>query len=117
MGLRYTLTKEQNRMCMDIAAYWHITNLSYTTDLVNFCLVAYPTRDCAERESLPVESRLSFGSPYSPIECELYRWQTSVNIREIFPSGIPLDANEQKTAIYNWVKAYTGLPWEDVYEN
>lgn len=37
-------------------------------------------------------------------------------IKDIFPDGIPLDADKQKTAIYNWVKVYTGLPFEDVFE-
>lgn len=40
------------------------------------------------------------------MDAVLYNWKFMARIRDIFPEGIPLDADKQKTAIYNWVKVY-----------
>ena len=34
----------------------------------------------------------------------------------VFPNGIPLKESDQKDVLYKFVKEYTGLPFEDVFE-
>lgn len=120
MGLKMTLPSGLNHMaCEFIDAYWSIMDLGYDTKSCYFRLRAYPSRDAKLLNLSPVvnEPKLPVGSPSRPVvDCVLYNWEASFPIADIFHEGIPLDANEQKTAIYNHIKAYTGLPFEDVFE-
>ena len=95
MGLQMTLEARYNHMATDfIDAYWKITTLTYDTDYAYFYLKAYPSRESSV----------------------LYQWGGIVSIQTVFPTGIPLDSNQQKSAVYNWIKAYTKLPFTDVFE-
>lgn len=119
MGLQLTLNKENNRQYTDyVDAYWSIDDISYTTQIVRFRLRCYPSRESKYKDlhqmptpTLPVGS----ASPdiYSTV---LYQWETYVMITEVFKSGIPLSEDEQKTALYEWVKANVDLPFVDVFE-
>ena len=119
MGLQLTLTKENNRLYFDfVDAYWSVDDINYTTQTVSFRLRCYPSREAKYKHLSQMEtSSLPIGSA-SPLiyDTALYLWETYAMITDIFPSGIPLSENEQKTAIYNWVKSYTSLPFVDVLE-
>lgn len=119
MGLQLTLEKEKNQMYHTFTdAYWAIKEIRYTTELLYGRLICYPSRDASHKQGEKVESSLNVGGSYFPIvESSLYQWEFSSNIADIFPTGIPLSEDEQKTAIYNWIKSYTGLPFVDVLEN
>lgn len=119
MGLKLTLGKETNRLYHDfIDAYWAVTSISYDTDRVWFTLSCFPTRDSKLKNLATIETpSIGFGavSP-SVVGSELYRWDGVFNITDIFPQGIPLSSDDQKTTIYNFIKRYTELPFEDVFE-
>ena len=120
MGLSMTLAKTQNHMYEDyIDAYWVIENISYTTEMVAGHLICYPSRDCSKKNGLSVENwqQIPFGGPsFDTYKNDLWTWAFMARIETVFPSGIPLSANAQKTAIYNWIKTYTNLPFQDVFE-
>ena len=62
-------------------------------------------------------STFGYGEMTQPTyEPSLRVWYGIAKIEEIFPDGIPPGSNAQKTAICNWIKSYTGLPFEDVFE-
>lgn len=118
MGLKLTLEKDMNHMYYDfVDAYWKLEDISYTTEHVSFALCAYPSREASKNKNGKVEYGLPFGGSayqfYMPL---LYKWNGAETISTVFPEGIPLGANEQLTGIYNWVKRYTGIPFEDVLE-
>ena len=119
MGLQLTIEKEKNQMYYDfIDAYWAIKEIRYTTEYLYSKLLCYPTRDASHHQGEKVSASFNVGGPYLPIvDSVLYQWEFATKIADVFPSGIPLDENEQKTAIYNWVKTYTGLPFKDVLED
>ena len=120
MGLRLTLAKENNRLYYDfIDAYWSVDDLNYTPQAARFVLNCYPSREAKYKHNTDMDaSTLPMGSAEPAIRFTiLYSWETYVSITDIFPSGIPLDENEQKTAVYNWVKAYTKMPFADVLED
>lgn len=119
MGLKLTLTKGNNHLAYDfVDAYWAITDLSYDTANCYFRLRAYPSREAklADLSPVPFSTLPVGGASYPVVNCSLYMWEASIPTAQIFPSGIPLDADEQKTVVYNFIKAYTGLPYEDVFE-
>ena len=120
MGLQLTLAKENNRQYFDyVDAYWSVDDIGYTTQIVSFRLNCYPSREAKYKNlnQMPT-STLPIGSASPAVyDTVLYSWETYAMITDIFPSGIPLDENEQKTAIYNWVKAYTKLSFKDVLED
>lgn len=120
MGLQLTLAKENNRLYHDFTgAYWSADDITYTTSVVRFTLHCYPSREAKYKHNnnMPA-STLPIGSASPNIYFTiLYSWETYVMITDIFPTGIPLSEDEQKTAIYNWIKSYTGLPFVDVLEN
>lgn len=118
MGLQMTLEAKYNHMATDfIDAYWKITTLTYDTDYAYFYLKAYPSRESSKKEGDFIEDRLSIGgSEYTNFRPVLYQWGGIVSIQTVFPTGIPLDSNQQKSAVYNWIKAYTKLPFQDVFE-
>ena len=119
MGLKLTLKKQDNALYNDfIDAYWKLTNINYTTSVVAFELKCFPTREASKMNLVPMPTpTLPIGGANMTVyETSLYIWQSYEAIKNIFPSGIPLSENEQKTALYNWIKEYTGLPFEDVFE-
>lgn len=119
MGLQATLTKENNTLYADFTdAYWKVTEIRYTTNMVGFDFSCYASREASKHElEIMSTPSLSFGGANRPAyEPVLYRWLGEFPIVDIFPTGIPLDENAQKTAIYNFIKRYTGLPFTDVFE-
>ena len=120
MGLQLTLDKTKNSMYTTfVDAYWAIHDVYYTTDMVTFTLEAYPSREAKLMEGQALEDpSIGFGAGDSPVYCRLYTWHVLEPISEIFPNGvIPVGKDAQYTAIYNWIKAYTQLPFVDVLEN
>ncbi len=120
MGLQLTLAKENNRQYSDyVDAYWSVDDIGYTTRTVSFRLNCYPSREAKYRNLNQMPgSTLPVGSASPEVyDTILYSWETYAMITDIFPQGIPLSEDEQKTAVYNWVKAYTKLPFEDVLED
>lgn len=119
MGLLLPLKKTQNNLYHDFnPAYWAIDDLGYDTTACFFRLNAYPTREARHMNMHILENpTIGFGAcGDNTVHSQLYTWEVQLAIADIFPNGIPLDPNDQKTAIYEWVKAYTGLPFEDVLE-
>ena len=119
MGLRKTLTKENNHLNFDFTnAYWAISDLSYDTGSCYFRLKAYPSREAKIKDLSPVEkSTLSFGgASYPVVNSALYVWEGIFPIADIFPAGIPLDEDLQKKVIYNFIKKYTAENFTDVFE-
>lgn len=119
MGLSLSLTKGQNTLYHSFdKAYWAISDLGYDCTSCYFRLNAYPSREAKLKNLNTLENpTIGFGSSGSNVvNCILYTWEVQLAITDVFPSGIPLDPDEQKTAIYEWIKAYTGLPFEDVFE-
>lgn len=119
MGLQLTLEKEKNQMYHTFEdAYWAVKEIRYTTEDMYAKLLCYPSRESSHVQGIVVSSSLTVGGSYLPIvDSALYQWEFTAPISEVFPDGIPLSQNEQKTAIYEWVKSYTGLPFEDVLED
>ena len=122
MGLKLTLEKEHNHLYTDfIDAYWAIDNVGYTTEQVVFTLYAYPSRDAKLMHKQALEHpSIGYGSPIGAgsVNSIIYLWNVQMALTNIFPSGtIPAGRDAQYTAIYNWIKSYTGLPFEDVLEN
>lgn len=119
MGLQFTLPKECNNLYFDFEdAYWYLSELGYDTENCYFLLVAYPNREArlAQGTLLPRNPLPIGGVSSISVKADIYRWRGIFPTVDIFPNGIPLDANEQKTVVYNFIKAYTGLPYEDVFE-
>ena len=119
MGLQLTLEKDKNQMYHTFEdVYWAVKEIRYTTEDMYAKLLCYPSRESSHVQGSVVSSSLPVGGPYLPIvDSALYQWEFTEKISEVFPDGIPLSENEQKTAIYEWVKVYTGLPFEDVLED
>lgn len=119
MGLLLPLSKTKNTMYYDFdQAYWAINDLMYSETACGFTLNAYPSREAKLMNNTILDNpTIGFGSSgTNVVDSILYTWNIQVAILEIFPSGIPLNPDEQKTAIYNWIKDFTGLPFEDVLE-
>lgn len=119
MALQMNLPKDKNQMYFEFPnAYWVIEDLNYTTTAVVFRLNVYPTRESKLMQNHVLENpSVGVGGCLNVISSRLYTWQAVTEISTIFPSGIPLSEDEQKTAIYNWIKSYTGLPFKDVLED
>lgn len=120
MGLQLTLPKEKNTLFYDfVNAYWALENVSYSADYLNFSLQVFPTREARLQNRMKIKSP-SLGYGYAVgqvVDSLLYTWTERVPITDVFPSGsIPAGKDAQYTAIYTWIKAYTGLPFEDVLE-
>ena len=120
MGLLLELAKEKNTMYFDFEnAYWSIEDLIYSTTNFAFSLSAYPSRESKlMNNSVLEDNSIGFGSSGSNvINSLLYIWKVQLSIVDVFPTGIPLSSDEQKTAIYEWIKSYTKLDFEDVLED
>ena len=119
MALQFTLPKECNNLYYEfVNAYWYIDDISYDTVNCYFNLLVFPNREVrlANGNLLPQNPLPIGGVPYNVVKGDIYKWKGIFPIADIFPTGIPLDVNQQKTAVYNFIKAYTKLPFEDVYE-
>lgn len=119
MGLQLTLPKECNNLYYDFEdAYWYISELGYDTEYCYFNLMVYPNREVRlmDGKQLPSNPLPIGGLSSNAVKGDLYRWKGIFPIIDIFPNGIPINSNEQKTAVYNFIKAYTELPFGDVYE-
>lgn len=119
MGLKLTLSKENNRLYYDfIDAYWSVDGINYSTKTVSFTLNCYPSREAKYKHNASMDTpTLPIGSASPEVFYTiLYSWETYAMITDIFPEGIPLSEDEQKSGIYEWVKRYTGLEFEDVLE-
>ena len=120
MGLKLTLKKEDNFLFHDfVDAYWVVKDVRHNLTSTGFDFSCYPSREASKLEqtemptpSIPVGDSVDH-SVYTPL---IYRWFCEVPISYIFPNGIPVSSDEQKTIVYNWIKNYTGLPFEDVFE-
>ena len=120
MGLQLTLDKTKNLMYTTFEdAYWAIEDVSYTTDSIDFLLRAFPSREAKLMNLHILENpSIGYGSGDSSVCAYLYCWHVHMNLTEIFPDGsIPAGRDAQYTAIYNWIKEYTELPWTDVLED
>ena len=121
MGLALTLPAQNNHIGHTFTdAYWVIEDLRYEMQpdglYLLFWLNCYPTREASKLTGQVVTS-LSIGSPKEVIfNAKLYEYTGLCLSTDVFPQGIPVSPDEQKTAIYNWVKAFTGLPFKDVFE-
>lgn len=119
MGLKYILSKEDNRLYNDfVDAYWSIDDINYSTKTVSFRLNCYPSREAKYKHNTNMAApTLPVGSA-EPAICYtvLYSWYTYALTEDIFPNGIPLDEDEQRTALYEYVKEFTKIPFEDVFE-
>ena len=120
MGLQMTLPKDKNHLDAEfVDAYWAISALSYDMEAVSFTLTCYPSREAKQLAGTPV-LELSIGGygmsqpTYHP---ELYAWSPILLIAQVFPEGIPLGRDAQLKQIYTFIKAYTDLPFEDVFES
>lgn len=119
MGLKLTLDKTKNLMYYTFKdAYWAITEPHYTSELIDFSLIAYPNRESKLMNGHMQENpSINFGSGSNSVQSELYQWHITMDVKEIFPNGwIPIGREAQYTSIYNWIKVYTKLPWKDVIE-
>ena len=92
-------------------AYWVVQDLRYETQsdglYVVFWLNCYPSRDSSKLTGQPVEG-LTIGRPMSAIyNGKLYEFLGLVRADVLFPNGIPISMDEQKTAIYDWIKETT----------
>lgn len=119
MGLKLTLPKECNNLYCNIQdAYWSLSDIAYDTNSCYFVLTAYPSREhkLMNGMTLPTPTLPIGGLISNIMKADLYRWKGTFPILDIFPDGIPLDENEQKTKMYNFIKWYTELPFEDVFE-
>lgn len=121
MGLKMTLPKTANALGTDfVDAYWVIQELRYETQedglFIVFWLNCYPDRESSKLTGQPVQG-LNIGRPMSEVyNGKLYEFLGLVRASDLFPQGIPVSIDDQKTVIYNWVKVNTDLPFEDVFE-
>lgn len=117
MGLKLSLTKNNNPMYYDFPdAYWEIDGLSYTPEQIDFRLLAYPNKEARTNNHNVLEDlTIPYGAPLGgSVNSALYQWHVTMSITNIFPDGvIPAGRAAQYEAIYNWIKEYTELPFED----
>lgn len=119
MGLQMTLPKDKNHInAVFVDAYWSISALSYDIEAVNFTLTCYPSREAKLLAGTPVlkPSIGGFGKCQTIYRPELYSWAPFFSISQVFKEGIPLGRDAQLKQIYTFIKEYTGLPFEDVFE-
>ena len=120
MGLSMTLPKDKNHIDAEfVDAYWAISALSYDMEAVSFTLTCYPSREAKQLAGTPVlePSIGGYGMSQPTYHPELYSWSPIFIIAQVFPEGIPLGRDAQLKKIYTFIKGYTGLPFEDVFES
>jgi len=120
MGLKLTLNAENNSMGHPfVDAYWVVENLKYEMKdklSIEFDLNCYPTRESSKmtgQKVVPMEYMEPTNTKVNGKLCGMHHLNFAV---AIFPEGIPMERDEQLTIIYTFIKAYTGLPFEDVLE-
>lgn len=120
MGLKYSLNSDQNHIGIDfIDAYWVIEEIKYINNNAIGVLRCFPSREISKKEGYRYTGweTIKIGGPaFQYVKACLWEWEFMFPVEEVFPYGIPISEDEQKTAIYNWIKDYTKLPFEDVYE-
>ena len=119
MGLKLTLPKNANRLYVDfVDAYWYIDTISYSVDYLWYQLSCFPSREARYKHNKEMENpTIGVGDVTPPIyDTQLYHFEGIVKISDVFPEGIPLDVNSQKSAIYSYIKDTVSLPFEDVFE-
>lgn len=122
MGLKLTLDKNNNPIGFTFeSAYWVIENLRYEMSsdalLVNFNLNCYSSRESSKmtgQNVVPMEYMKPTSGRINGKLCGMYHLNYA---KAIFPDGIPMERDEQLKAIYTFIKDYTGLPFEDVFED
>lgn len=120
MGLKMTLSLDKNHLYNEfVDAYWAITELVYDFDTLHFKLACFPSREARLLDGTKIEepSIDGYGFCQPVYRPELYSWSPYFGIEEVFPEGIPLGRDAQLTQIYTFIKEYTGLPFEDVFED
>lgn len=124
MGLKLTLPKSDNPIGIDfVDAYWAISNIEFITAnggdaMLRFKLYTYPSREAKYLHNTIVpDSNIQFGASESQkYSTVLHVWSELMKAEVVFPNGIPLKESDQKDVLYKFVKEYTGLPFEDVFE-
>ena len=120
MGLKMTLPQDKNHLSVEFTdAYWAISALGYDFEGVAFTLTCYPSREAKLLAGTNVENASigGYGLCQPIYRPELYAWSPRFLIADVFPEGIPLGRDAQLTQIYTFIKGYTGLPFEDVFES
>lgn len=126
MGLKLTLPKTDNAVGVDfVDAYWSIEDIAFEHNpiekvmYVRFRLTTYPNRECKyiNGQEVPNSAILYGTSEEALYGTLLHVWTELMPASEVFPEGVPLSEDEQKQVLYEFVKTYTGLPFEDVFED
>lgn len=118
MRLIMTLPADCNSLGCEFAdAYWSITEVGYDMENCYFVLDVFPSKDHKYINGATInQTSLKVGGATSTIfNTLLYRQKGPVPIKEIFPTGIPLDPNIQKTTLYNWIKSYAEVSFKTSY--
>jgi len=122
MGLKLTIDKDRNSMGFTFEdAYWVIENLKYEMGsdelFVSFNLNCYPSRESSKLTGQNV-APMEYMEPTSArINGKLCGMHHLNFVKTIFPEGIPMERDAQLKVIYSFIKEYTGLPFEDVFED
>ncbi len=122
MGLKLTVPKADNALYTDfVDAYWRIENIVFSNansvGYVSFELNTYPSRESANMNLHSISSN-SFpvgGATAIAYSTKIRTWLATFKTADVFTS-IPLTEAEQKDVLYAFVKNYTGLNFEDVFE-
>lgn len=124
MALSLTLKAKENVLYEDFEnAYWCVEDIGFSSIsgkmYVDFSLNTYPSREAKykklqslEPSDLPIGGAI--GIAYNPL---IHTWQATFEAQDVFKTGIPMEEVEQKRILYNFVKVYTDLPFEDVLES
>jgi hypothetical protein len=120
MGLSLTVKKEDNHLYTEFPnAYWRIEDIIITGGAVSFSLNTYPSRESALKGNEKVEESGSilYGGPTRiAYDGKIRSWSASFKAEDVFPTGIPTTETGMKDVLYELVKSYTGLNFEDVLE-
>lgn len=121
MGLSLTVRKEDNHLYMEFPnAYWRIEDIVIAGGAVSFSLNTYPSRESAKKggEQVKESGELLYGGPTRiAYDGKIRSWSASFVVGDVFPSGIPTTESGMKDVLYELVKSYTGLNFEDVLED
>ena len=121
MGLKLTLPANANSLGHEFKdAYWVIEDLRYEMKdselFAIFWLNCYPSRESSKLTG-QVVGDIGIGRPQGAVfNGKLYEYLGLEKVADLFPDGIPVSPDAQKTVIYNWIKTTTQLPFEDVFE-
>lgn len=125
MGLKLTVKKEDNLMYYTfVDAYWKIDEIIFSNEqgntYVSYHLNAYPSREASKMHMAQIAYSGEIhvgGTPSVAYTTIIRHFEDAHYANEIFTNGtIPMTEAEQKDAIYAFIKRFTGLPFEDVFE-